>query len=77
MEKKLEIPIKDNDDYDDPEAILKSLLSGHFMNIAQRQIDGTTYISPKCPELTLEIHPSSVLCNIKPPWVLYNEVVRT
>jgi len=34
--KRLKITILKSDDYDDPEAILKSLISGFFANIAQR-----------------------------------------
>ena len=66
--------IKQNksDDYDDPPAILKSLITGFFTNVAQKQIDGS-YKSIKSGEV-LEIHPSSVLANIKPKWILYNDI---
>lgn len=77
MTKKLGLSIKSSDDYDDPEAILKCMITGFFANVAQRQVDGNTYKSPRCPELVLEIHPSSVLCNIKPQWVLFSEIVST
>ena len=75
--KQLGVTIKKSDDYDDPEAILKSLITGFFGNVAQRQSDGTyRNIRSKADE-ALDIHPSSVLSNIKPKWVLYNEVVVT
>lgn len=80
----LNVKILPNDDYDDPEAILKSLLSGFFTNVACRQDDAEgTYRNPRASnsdsstENTLHIHPSSVLSNLKPRWVMYNEVVVT
>lgn len=73
----LRVKINKSDDYDDPEAILKSLITGYFANVAQRQIDGTyRNIRSKADE-QLTIHPTSVLANIKPKWVLYNEIVVT
>ena len=73
--KQLGVVIKKSDDYDDPEAILKSLLTGYFSNVAQRQVDGT-YRNIRGSE-ELVIHPSSVLANMKPKWILYNEIVVT
>ena len=77
MHDKLGIEILVSDDYDDPEAIIKSLITGYFANVAQRQVDGTTYKCPRCPDLQLEIHPSSVLSNIKPLWVLFSEILSS
>lgn len=34
MVRKLGVAIKKSDDYDDPEAILKSLITGYFTNVA-------------------------------------------
>ena len=65
-----------SDDYDDPEAILKSLVTGFFANVAQRRLDGS-YRNVRSPHTELFIHPTSVLSGIKPKWVLYNEVVVT
>ena len=71
----MDIKILTSDDYDDPEAILKSLITGYFANVAQKQVDGTYRNIRGSDELV--IHPSSVLANIKPRWVLYNEIVVT
>lgn len=58
------VEIKKSDDYDDAPAILKSLITGYFQNIALRQINGTYKNITSNEEF--EIHPSSVLANIKP-----------
>lgn len=72
---KLGFIVRKSDDYDDPQAILKALTIGFFMNIAQRQFDGT-YTNLANPAANgLEIHPSSVLSNLKPKLVIYNELV--
>eukprot|EP00347_Sterkiella_histriomuscorum_P014916 403359024 len=65
-----------SDDYDDPEAILKCLITGYFANVAQRQTDGT-YRNVRSMSDVLVIHPSSVLSNIRPKWILYHEIVVT
>lgn len=75
--KQLGVKVNKSDDYDDPEGILKSLITGFFANVAQRQADGTYKNIRSQANETLVIHPSSVLANIKPKWVLYNEVVVT
>jgi len=69
------IPIVASDDYDDAQAILKSLVMGFFTNVAMRQFDGsyTNLATPMACQL--EIHPSSVLSNLKPKVVLYHELV--
>ncbi|CAI2384957.1 unnamed protein product [Moneuplotes crassus] len=66
------VKIAKSDDYDDPPAILKSLITGFFTNIAQVQLDGS-YKNIRSGE-SMKIHPSSVLANIKPKWVLYNDI---
>lgn len=43
--------------------------------MAQRQVDGSYRNIRGSDELV--IHPSSVLANIKPKWILYNEIVVT
>jgi pre-mRNA-splicing factor ATP-dependent RNA helicase DHX16 len=73
----LGLKIKKSDDYDDPEAILKSLITGFFLNVAQRQTDGTYRNIRSSVEEKLVIHPTSVLANIKPRWVLYHELIVT
>lgn len=71
------VKINKSDDYDDPPSILKSLITGFFMNVAHRQLDGTsTYKNVRSSEV-LEIHPTSVLANIKPKWVIYNDTFTT
>ncbi|CDW88583.1 mrna splicing factor rna helicase [Stylonychia lemnae] len=74
--KMLNVKVLKSDDYDDPEAILKSLITGYFANVAQRQVDGT-YRNVRSMTDVLVIHPSSVLANIRPKWILYNEIVVT
>lgn len=69
------VKINKSDDYDDPPAILKSLITGFFQNIAQKQIDGQ-YKNIRTHEI-LEIHPTSVLAQIKPKFILYNDVLVT
>ena len=56
---------------------MKSLVTGFFCNVAQRVSDGTYRKIGGAVDEQLEIHPSSVLCNIKPKWVLFNELVAT
>lgn len=56
---------------------MKALVTGFFSNVAQRQIDGT-YRNIRSPmDEQLVIHPTSVLANIRPRWILYNEIVVT
>ena len=69
------VQINKSDDYDDPPSILKSIITGFFKNIAFRQTNGT-YKNIRSSEV-LEIHPASVLSNIKPKWIIYNDVFVT
>ena len=69
------VQINKSDDYDDAPSILKSLITGFFKNIALKQIDGT-YKNIRSNEI-LEIHPASVLSNIKPKWIMYNDIFAT
>lgn len=69
------VAINKSDDYDDPPAILKSLITGFFQNLALKQIDGS-YKNIRSNE-PLEIHPSSVLANIKPKWIIYHDTFVT
>ena len=71
------VEVLKSDDYDDPEAILKSLVHGFYTNVAQRQNDGTYTNACNPGAKGLSIHPSSVLSNLKPKWVFYNELVVT
>ena len=71
------VEILKSDDYDDPEAILKSLVTGFYSNVAQRQNDGTYTNACNPGAKNLAIHPSSVLSNLKPKWVFYNELIVT
>lgn len=72
--KKHDIHIKSSLDQDG-EDILKSLLKGFFLNVAQKQIDGS-YRSLK-GNLILHIHPTSVLYNVTPEFIMFHEVVST
>lgn len=72
--KKYNISVRSSVD-NDGEDILKSLLKGFFLNIAQKQSDGS-YRSLRW-NIPLHIHPSSVLYSIMPEYVLYHEVVST
>lgn len=55
--------------------IRKALAAGMFMNSAERQKDGT-YLTIKQRQ-QVQIHPSSVLFNSKPSFVVFNEVMET
>jgi len=72
--KKYEIPIKSSLD-DDGEDVSKAFLKGFFLNIAQKQYDGS-YRSLRW-NIPLYIHPTSVLYTIMPEYVLYNEITVT
>jgi hypothetical protein len=58
---------------EDGEDILKCLLKGYFLNIAQKQIDGS-YRSLKNQNI-LYIHPTSVLYTILPEYVFFTDVI--
>lgn len=60
---------------EDGEDILKSLLKGFFLNVAQKQIDGS-YKSLRT-NITLHLHPTSVLYTIMPEFVFYSDVVTS
>jgi len=68
--KKYKIPIVASDD--DPEAIMKCVVTGFFDKVAQRQPDGS-YRSIRGKE-KLYLHPHSVMNAIFPDWVIFNEV---
>ncbi len=70
--KKYKIDIRSSVD-DDGEDVLKSLLYGFFLNIAQKQPDGS-YRSLRW-NIPLHIHPSSVLYSILPDYVMYFDVI--
>lgn len=53
----------------------RSLCAGLFFNSAERQMDGT-YVT-LMQKLPVNIHPSSVLFNQKPSFVVFNELVET
>jgi len=57
------------------ESFRRALVSGFFLNVAQRQHDGTyraIYISQ-----TVCLHPTSVLLKKKPEVIVYNELLYT
>lgn len=60
---------------EDGEDILKSLLKGFYLNIAQKQTDGS-YRALRW-NIPLYIHPTSVLYTIMPEFVFYSEIVTT
>ena len=69
------IQVEKSDDYDDPQAILKVMTQAFFTNVAQRQFNGT-YTNLAVPSANgLEIHPGSILSNLKPKIVLYHELI--
>ena len=55
--------------------IIKSLIEGFFAQVAHLETNGY-YITVKDNQYVF-IHPSSVLVDTKPKWVLYNEFVLT
>jgi HrpA-like RNA helicase len=59
----------------DGDDVLKSFLKGFFLNIAQKQNDGS-YRSLRW-NTSLFIHPTSVVYTIMPEFIFYNEVVVT
>eukprot|EP01016_Furgasonia_blochmanni_P011739 TRINITY_DN1543_c0_g1_i15.p2 TRINITY_DN1543_c0_g1~~TRINITY_DN1543_c0_g1_i15.p2 ORF type:complete len:338 (+),score=45.26 TRINITY_DN1543_c0_g1_i15:77-1090(+) len=73
MMKKYKLPVKSSDD--DPDAIMRCIVTGYFANVAQRQPD-SSYKGVRSKE-TLYLHPSSILTITYPEWVIYNEVVVT
>ena len=75
MLRQLKIQIKPTDDYDDYESILKCVTAGYFTHVAQLQKDGS-YKNIR-NNAVLYIHPSSVLANLRPRWVVYHEIVVT
>lgn len=56
--------------------ILKSLTAGFFPNAARLQRSGDSYRTVK-NNLTVHLHPSSVLQEVKPKWVIFYELVLT
>lgn len=56
--------------------IQKAITSGFFPNSARLNRSGDSYRSAKTNQ-TIHIHPSSVLFNQKPRWVIYYELVLT
>lgn len=70
--KKYSIPIKRTLD-EDGEDILKSLLTGFFLNIAQKQYDGS-YKNLK-NSTVLYLHPTSVLYTIMPEYIFYSDLI--
>ncbi|KAL9654985.1 hypothetical protein ABK040_008773 [Willaertia magna] len=64
------------DTLDSPIDILrKCLITGYFMNVAQRQKDGS-YKGLR-NNLTMHIHPNSILFKFPPEYVIYSEVIYT
>ena len=69
------ISLKENDDYDDPVAIVKSILSGFFTNVAVR-VSAKEYrcLSQSGDDKLMEISPLSVLNNICPKYLVFTSV---
>lgn len=58
------------------EIIRKCVLSGYFTNVAQKQGDGSFYLTVRGKQ-KLFIHPSSSIFQYPPDWVVYSEVIQT
>ncbi|KAK5712111.1 hypothetical protein LTR15_012180 [Elasticomyces elasticus] len=56
--------------------IQRSIAAGFFPNAARLQKSGDSYRTVK-NNLTVHIHPSSVLMEVKPKWVIFYELVLT
>lgn len=56
--------------------IQKAITAGFFPNAARLQRGGDTYRTVK-NNLTVSIHPSSVLMEVRPKWVIFYELVLT
>ena len=70
--KRIDIELTTTDNH---ENILKTLLSGYFMNTAQLSMDGT-YRQSKQNRIVV-IHPSSCLFKKSPRWIFFYELVFT
>jgi len=70
--KKFKVPIVSCED--EPDLIMKCVLSGFFDRVAQRQPDGS-YKSIRGKEV-LHLHPNCILNAIYPTWVVFNEVIK-
>ncbi|GAB7360851.1 hypothetical protein MBLNU230_g0837t1 [Neophaeotheca triangularis] len=58
------------------EPIQKAITSGFFPNAARLNKDGSSYRTVK-NNLTVHLHPSGVLLEARPKWVIYYELVLT
>jgi ATP-dependent RNA helicase DDX35 len=58
----------------DVESLLRCLVTGLFCNAAQREPNGVYRISGSSEEFY--IHPSSILCTLKPQWLVFTEVIQ-
>lgn len=56
--------------------IQRAMTAGFFPNAARLQRGGDTYRTVK-NNMTVHIHPSSVLMDVRPKWVIYYELVLT
>ncbi|KAI4101866.1 MAG: hypothetical protein L6R37_004741 [Teloschistes peruensis] len=57
--------------------IQKSLVAGFFPNAARLQKGGDSYRTVKNNGVTVHLHPSSVLFESRPRWVVFHELVLT
>jgi HrpA-like RNA helicase len=60
---------------DEYEAILRCILTGYFMNIAQIQGDGS-YLNIRSKE-KLTIHSTSILSVVYPEWIVYHQIIKS
>ena len=73
---------KGDDDSEDVNPIIRSIVAGYFANAATRNPDNTYRPlrhghSDSNNGTKLVIHPFSVLCDLKPEWVVYTELALT
>jgi pre-mRNA-splicing factor ATP-dependent RNA helicase DHX16 len=60
-----------------PQPILKALTSGFFPHACRLQRAGDSYRRLGPSPLSVFIHPSSAIHNVRPKWVIYYELVET
>ena len=82
------VPLVARRDPSDAQPLVRSIAAGFFANAAVRTPDGTYRplqsagssdggSSGTSGEIALFVHPDSVLCDVRPEWVVYTELVLT
>lgn len=75
ISRKLDLPLLGAAGAGDPNAVRRTLTSGNFMQTAYKQRNGQ-YLTVKDNQI-VHVHPSSVLTDVKPDWVVFEEFALT